>query len=114
MQEQLFTIGNFARLGQVSIDTLRHYAQMGLLEPAYIERTNGYRYYQLAQLVPLERIRELRLLGFSLAEIQTMNENPETILGLYHQRYEALQLEQKKTEQLIIQLSQKIKEAQHV
>jgi len=113
MQEQLFTIGSFAKLGQVSVDTLRHYAQLELLTPAYTEQHNGYRYYQLSQLMPLERIRELRLFGFSLADIKTMQEKSELTLGLYLERLQALQTQQQELAQLITQLTHKIKEVQH-
>ena len=49
-------IGKFARVGQVSIATLRHYDQCGLLKPNGLDPDTGYRYYSLAQLPHLNRI----------------------------------------------------------
>ena len=62
-------IGVFARLSEVSIKTLRHYDEVGLLKPMYIDDWSGYRYYTLAQLPQLYRILALKDLGFSLSEI---------------------------------------------
>jgi len=43
-------IGEFARVGQVTIATLRHYDQCGLLKPNALDPDTGYRYYSLDQL----------------------------------------------------------------
>ena len=63
-------IGVFARLSEVSIKTLRHYNDIGLLTPAYVDDWSGYRYYTLEQLPRLYRILALKDLGFSLDEIE--------------------------------------------
>jgi DNA-binding transcriptional MerR regulator len=62
-------IGDFARIGQVSIKALRHYDVLGLLRPAHIHPESGYRFYDLAQLSDLARILALKDCGFSLDEI---------------------------------------------
>ena len=64
----MFTIGEFARLGDISIRMLRHYDEIGLLTPARVDPVTGYRGYSIAQLRDLNRIVALRGLGFSLAE----------------------------------------------
>lgn len=43
--EGLLRIGEIARLFNLSVGTLRHYEQMGLLDPAHIDPASGYRYY---------------------------------------------------------------------
>src|SRR5258708_1858179 len=65
----MFTIGEFARLGDISIRMLRHYDEIGLLTPARVDPVTGYRSYSIAQLRELNRIVALRGLGFSLAEV---------------------------------------------
>jgi DNA-binding transcriptional MerR regulator len=65
-------IGVFARLSEVSIKTLRHYDEFGLLKPTYIDDWSGYRYYTLDQLPRLYRILALKDLGFTLGEITTL------------------------------------------
>jgi len=41
----MYRIGIFSKLGRVTIKTLRHYDEMGLLTPAHVDEENGYRYY---------------------------------------------------------------------
>jgi DNA-binding transcriptional MerR regulator len=66
----MIRIGDFARLGQVSIVTLRHYDEIGLLKPVRVDSFTGYRYYSVAQLPRLNRILALKDLGFSLEQIE--------------------------------------------
>jgi DNA-binding transcriptional MerR regulator/effector-binding domain-containing protein len=65
----MFKIGDFSRLGQVSVRMLRHYDKLGLLAPSYTDRFTGYRYYTLDQLARLNRIVALNDLGLTLRQI---------------------------------------------
>lgn len=62
-------IGLFARLSQLSIRMLRHYDEIGLLKPAFIDDESGYRHYTLDQLADINRIIALKDMGFSLDQI---------------------------------------------
>jgi DNA-binding transcriptional MerR regulator/effector-binding domain-containing protein len=64
----MFSIGEFARMGTVSIRTLRHYDEIGLLRPAQVDPETGYRSYSADQLGQLNRIIALKDLGFSLTQ----------------------------------------------
>jgi DNA-binding transcriptional MerR regulator/effector-binding domain-containing protein len=64
----MFSIGEFARLGTVSVRTLRHYDEIGLLQPAKVDPDTGYRSYSASQLGQLNRIIALKDLGFSLTQ----------------------------------------------
>ena len=68
--EGLLRIGEVARLLNLSVGTLRHYEQMGLLEPAYVDPASGYRYYGSRQLSTLNTIGNLRVLDLPLAQIR--------------------------------------------
>ena len=46
----MFSIGEFAALGRVSVRMLRHYDAIGLLTPARTDPATGYRYYVADQL----------------------------------------------------------------
>ncbi len=59
-------IGDFARLGQVSVRMLRNYDELGLLVPAQVDPWTNYRNYSAGQLARLNRIVALKDLGFSL------------------------------------------------
>ena len=65
----MFKIGDFARIGLVTVRTLHHYEELGLLAPVRIDPMTGYRYYGLEQLPRLNRILALKDLGLSLDEI---------------------------------------------
>lgn len=71
----MIRIGDFSQLGQVSIRTLRHYDDLGLLKPAHIDRFTDYRYYTIEQLPRLNRILALKDLGFSLDQIKRLLED---------------------------------------
>ncbi len=62
----MLNIGEFARLGQVSPRMLRHYDETGILKPARVDTSTGYRSYEVAQLGRLHRLLALRDLGFTL------------------------------------------------
>ena len=68
----MLKIGDFSKLAQVSVKTLRHYGKLGLLRPAWIDRFTGYRYYTPDQLPRLNRILALKELAFSLEQIQEL------------------------------------------
>jgi predicted transcriptional regulator YdeE/DNA-binding transcriptional MerR regulator len=65
----MIKIGDFSNLAHVSIKTLHHYDDMGLLKPAHIDRFSGYRYYTIQQLTTLNRILALKDLGLSLEQV---------------------------------------------
>ena len=65
-------IGEFSQLMQVTIKTLRHYEQKGLLIPDEVDEWTGYRYYSIEQMQKLQTIRDLQRLGFSLDEIKDL------------------------------------------
>jgi DNA-binding transcriptional MerR regulator len=68
----MFTIGDFAAYGQVSVRMLRHYDAIGLLPPARVDPVTGHRGYEAAQLARLNRIIALKDLGFSLRQVAVL------------------------------------------
>lgn len=68
----MFRIGDFSRLARVTIKTLHHYDEAGLLQPLHVDRQSGYRYYDASQLQTLHRILLLKDLGFSLDQIREL------------------------------------------
>ena len=65
-------IGVFSQMMQVTVKTLRHYEQKGLLFPCEVDEWTGYRYYSIEQMQRLNTIRQLQRLGFSLDEIKEL------------------------------------------
>jgi DNA-binding transcriptional MerR regulator len=68
----MFKIGDFSRLCMVPVSALRYYAELGLLEPAAVDPSSGYRYYTAAQLRLVNRIVALKELGLALDEIRAV------------------------------------------
>ena len=62
----MYTIGEFAAIGRVSVRMLRHYDAIGLLPPEHVDERTGYRYYADRQLGSLLRIVGLRDVGCGL------------------------------------------------
>ena len=71
-----YTVGEVAKLSRVSIRTLRHYDELGLLKPAHVGR-NGYRYYGRDELLRLQQILFHRELGLSLEQIGRILDAPD-------------------------------------
>jgi DNA-binding transcriptional MerR regulator len=66
---ELFTIGEFSRTTHLSVKALRHYHDLGLLEPAAVDPATGYRAYSVAQIPAAQVIRRLRDLDMPLDEV---------------------------------------------
>jgi DNA-binding transcriptional MerR regulator len=61
------SIGDFARATHMSIKTLRHYHQVGLLKPADVDSVTGYRRYTTDQIPTAQVIRRFRDLDMPLS-----------------------------------------------
>lgn len=64
------TIGDFSRATRLSAKTLRFYHQAGLLEPARVNQSNGYRFYDIEQISDAQVIRQFRVLDMPLDVIK--------------------------------------------
>src|SRR5688572_3328315 len=89
----MIKIGEFSKLVQVPVPTLRYYDQLGLLKPVEVDRLTGYRYYSARQLPRLHRILALKGLGFSLEQIGAVlaeGLTPEQMRGMLRLRHAQL------------------------
>ena len=78
-----FSIGEVAKIHNVTVETLRHYDRVGLLKPSYINSNTGYRYYSAKDFIILDLIKQCKAMGLSLDEIKNIIENytsPESVL----------------------------------
>ncbi|WP_167468237.1 MerR family transcriptional regulator [Streptomyces coelicoflavus] len=67
--EALLTIGAFAARARLSAKALRLYDRLGLLAPAHVDETTGYRYYHAGQAEHARLVALLRRLDMPLARI---------------------------------------------
>jgi DNA-binding transcriptional MerR regulator len=90
---ELMTIGSFARISGLSIHTLRHYDDVGLLEPAEVDPDNGYRRYRRDQVREARIIQALRWVDLPVEEIRVALADPtpdglRRVLGPHRDRME--------------------------
>lgn len=89
----MLKIGEFARMGSVSIRALRFYHEEGLLSPAHVDPASSYRSYEPRQLLELQDIQLYKDMGFSLAEIRELlrqKPSPGELRGILNERREHL------------------------
>ncbi len=88
----MIKIGDFSKLFDISIKTVRFYEEEGLIEPNFIDIYTGYRYYDEENIKTMSKILFLKNLGLSIKEIKFFDENKidskikdyeEKIQGLY-------------------------------
>lgn len=113
----LFSIGEVSKLFHISVSSLRHYENVGLLPPEYTSPDTGYRYYGPEQFEVLNTIRYLRALDMPLAEIEDFLKNKVSNIEekLMQQKKIVLekQLELKRMEQKINHRLNVLSEAQN-
>jgi DNA-binding transcriptional MerR regulator len=66
------TFGDFSRAAHLSVKTLRHYHEVGLLEPSEVDPDSGYRYYSEDQIPLAQVIRRLRSLQMPVADVKAV------------------------------------------
>ena len=66
------SIGDFSRMTQLSVKTLRHYHEVGLLEPDRVDPATGYRHYAPEQVPTAQVVRRLRELGMPIADVRAV------------------------------------------
>ena len=65
-----YSIGEMSELMGISPQTLRHYCNIGLIAPEFIDPDSGYRYFSFRQFHYIDRARYLLACGFHLKEIK--------------------------------------------
>lgn len=71
-EEQLFSIGNAAKLCGVSSKALRYYESLGLIQPKLVSKENGYRYYDKETLLLIPVIKYYQQVGLELKQIKKL------------------------------------------
>jgi DNA-binding transcriptional MerR regulator/effector-binding domain-containing protein len=99
-------IGEFSRLTHLSVKTLHHYHDIGLLEPARIDPSSGYRRYETAQVRTAQLIRRLRELDMPLPQVRELVEapDPDTRNRVLQRHLEQMEAELVRTQQVVASL----------
>ena len=80
----LVPIGRFSKMTRLSVKALRLYDENGLLPPAHVDPSSGYRYYDLGQANRAEAVRILRSVDMPLGEIRAILETDDPELAHKH------------------------------
>lgn len=96
----MYQIGMFSKMNHVTVKTLHHYDEIGLLKPSKIDSNTGYRYYSLSQSYTLHRINALKQMGFSLDDIKSIIEGKSKDDYLSKKKIELLREIAEKTRRL--------------
>ncbi len=101
--KDLYSIGEVAKIMGISVQALRYYSSIGLLNPAYINPDTGYRYYSVNQLHFIDRIKYLQKFGLNLEEIKSILDRNDIklLLKLLDKRKEAFLEEISKIKDII-------------
>lgn len=73
-----FSIGEVSKLFNLSVQALRHYDQLDIVKPSYVNEENGYRYYSLDQFVVLDFLKICKASQVPLKEIKEILAQPLT------------------------------------
>lgn len=113
MGEASYTVGAVARLSGVTVRTLHHYDEIGLLVPGH-RTTAGYRRYSEPDLERLHQILSYRELGFSLDQIAAILSEPETNTIDHLRRQHALLVERMERLRKMVEALELMMEAQQM
>ncbi|MFC7063439.1 MerR family transcriptional regulator [Halobacillus seohaensis] len=91
----MYKISEFAEWTGLTKETLRYYAEVQLLEPAYINPDNNYRYYDDGSYFLAILLVKLRAFGFTIQEmISVMNdESFESLEVLLQEKRNNIQMQ---------------------
>lgn len=102
--KNLFSIGEVAKMKDITIKALRYYHKMGILIPRYIDKETGYRYYSIDQFIHIDIIKGGRELRTSIVELQEIFKDCDT-----EKLLQFLQLKRNEAEENIKKMQEIIK-----
>jgi DNA-binding transcriptional MerR regulator len=100
------TIGEFSKMTYLSVKALRHYHDLGLLEPREVDPSSGYRHYGAEQIGTAQAIRRFRDLDMPLEQVRAVLHAPDdaTRDKVILEHLEAMQQQLDRTQQMVTSL----------
>ncbi len=100
----MYKIGEFSKIVDIPVRTLRYYDEYGILQPKEVDEFTGYRYYSESNIAECEFIKLLKSLDFTLEEILKYKDclNNEIIVKKKDEIKERIFLLKQKYERLVI------------
>jgi DNA-binding transcriptional MerR regulator len=102
----MYKISEFSDLTGLSKETLRYYEQEQLLEPAFVDPSNNYRYYDDGSFFLAELLHKLRSFGCTIQEMKDVmrDESFENLEELLIQKKERLHIEMNQKHLMILEI----------
>jgi DNA-binding transcriptional MerR regulator len=93
VEETMYRVSEFSKMTGLSKETLRYYAEVELLEPAYIDPKNNYRYYDNGSYLIAMILVSLRKFNFTIQEMITVieDESFENLENILNQKKRDIQ-----------------------
>lgn len=107
--DQYYSIGQAARICNISIQTLRYYDKIGLVNPTNTDKQSGYRYYSNRDILYIKIVQDMKMLQFSLDEIGEMlkNDSLDSLLTKLELKQREMLGEIKRLEQTVKSIEQR-------
>nr|WP_240967986.1 MerR family transcriptional regulator [Paenibacillus aquistagni] len=109
-QNSYYSIGQAAKICNISIQTLRYYDKIGLMKPSEIDRSSGYRYYSNLDILHIKIVQDMKSLDFSLEEIRhaLQSGSLNRIKGLMKVKHEEALQELRRLKRITTSIEQRI------
>ncbi|MHB1347667.1 MAG: MerR family transcriptional regulator [Candidatus Humimicrobiaceae bacterium] len=88
----MLSIGMFSKINRITVKTLRHYDETGLIKPCRVDKKTGYRYYSTEQLPRMHRIISFKQMGLTLDEIKIILNNESSIKEVLSKRADEVKI----------------------
>jgi MerR family transcriptional activator of bmr gene len=107
--DQLYSIGQVAKICNISVQTLRYYDKIGLVIPSNTDKLSGYRYYSNRDILYIKIVQDMKLLQFSLDDIGEMlrNDSLDSLFIKLESKQKEMLEEIRKMEQIVKSIEQR-------
>ena len=118
-ENNMFKIGEFSKVSNVTVRALHHYEELGILLPEKIDDKTNYHYYSAHQLAKVNKIKMLQQIGLSLKEIKDVlqSDDMKVLESYYDIRESEIQKELdklKKNQAIVKVFKEKMKEGRYL
>lgn len=110
MHRTHYSIGQTAKICNISIQTLRYYDKIGLVKPGEIDRSSGYRYYSDLDILHIKIVQDLKSFDFSLEEIRhaVRNGSLDRLMEMMKAKHEESLQEVRRLERIMTSIEERM------
>ncbi|WP_127534471.1 MerR family transcriptional regulator [Paenibacillus kobensis] len=111
-RDQYYSIGQTAKICDISIQTLRYYDKTGLVKPGYVDTHSGYRFYSTQNLLHIKIIQDMKAMNFSLEEIDhaLKQEHMDLVQRMFADKQEEMRRQIQELEQVQAAIARRVEQ----